>query len=124
MAGRRSKYTPDVVKRLTDAIKLGATYELACNYAGIHIDTFCHWRNTRPEFSEAVKEAEGAGAVGWLARIEQAAQAGTWQAAAWKLERRYPEQYGRTVSDHRHRHEHARQEAEAIAAEIGKPELV
>ena len=98
--GRRSKYTPDVVKRITDAIKLGATYELACGYAGITFETFNEWRKAKPEFSEAVKEAEGAGAVGWLVRIEQSAQAGQWQAAAWKLERRYPQQYGRTVQEH------------------------
>jgi hypothetical protein len=29
--------------------------------------------------------------------IDKAAGEGTWQAAAWKLERRYPESYGRTV---------------------------
>lgn len=97
---RRSKYTPDVVKRLTDAIRLGATYELACGYAGISFETFNEWRKAKPEFSEAVKEAEGGAAVGWLARIEQAAKDGTWQAAAWKLERRYPQDYGRTVQEH------------------------
>lgn len=96
---RRSKYTPDVVKRLTDAIRLGATYELACGYAGIGVSTFYDWLQAKPEFSEAIKEAEGGAAVGWLARIEQAAKDGTWQAAAWKLERRYPEQYGRQVVD-------------------------
>jgi transposase len=98
---RPSKYTPEVVKRVTDAIKLGATYELAAAYAGIAESTFYDWQAKKPEFSEQVKAAEGTAAVGWLARIEQAASAGNWTAAAWKLERRYPEQYGRTVSDHR-----------------------
>ena len=32
--------------------------------------------------------------------IEQAAKDGTWQAAAWKLERRYPQEYGKTVQEH------------------------
>lgn len=100
MAGRPSKYTPEVAKKVTDAIRLGATYELACNYAGISEDSFARWRAKYAEFADAVKEAEGAGAVGWLGRIEQAAQKGQWQAAAWKLERRYPEQYGRTVQTH------------------------
>lgn len=100
MAGRRVKYTPETVTKLTDAIRLGATYALACHYAGIHIDTFMTWRNTKPEFSAAVKDAEGAGAVGWLRRIEQAATEGVWTAAAWKLERRYPQDYGRTIQEH------------------------
>lgn len=97
---RKTKYTPEVVKKLTDAIKLGATYELASGYAGVSPATLYEWLKKKPEFLEAVKDAEGAGAVGWLARIEQAAKDGTWQAAAWKLERRYPQEYGRTVQEH------------------------
>jgi hypothetical protein len=96
---RRSKYTPDVVKRITDAIRLGATYELACNYGGIHYDTFRQWMNEKVAFSEAIKDAEGAAVVKWLALIDKAANEGAWQAAAWKLERRYPQTYGRTVQE-------------------------
>lgn len=96
---RPTKYTPETVKKITDAIKLGATYELACNYAGIDYSTFNEWQKTKPKFSEAVKAAEGEAAVKWLAKIEAAA-AKSWQAAAWKLERRYPQDYGRTIQDH------------------------
>lgn len=101
MAGRRSKYTPETVEKITQAIRLGATYELAASYAGISHTTFFEWMNTKPEFVEQVKAAEGAGAMQWLAKIEKAATEGNWQAAAWKLERRYPERYGRTVVDTR-----------------------
>ncbi len=100
MAGRRTKYTPETVKKITDALKLGATYKLACGYAGIHFDTFNEWVKAKPEFSEQVSLAEGTGAITWLAKIEKAATDGTWQAAAWKLERRYPQDYGRTVTEH------------------------
>ena len=96
MAGRRSKYTPETVDKLTQAIRLGATDELACNYAGIDGSTFYAWMNAKPEFSEIIKAAKGAAAVKWLAKIEQAGE-DNWQAFAWKLERRYPGQYGRTV---------------------------
>jgi hypothetical protein len=89
---RPSKYTPEVVKRVTDAIKLGATYELAAAYAGIAESTFYDWQAKKPEFSEQVK-------------------------AAWKLERRYPEMYGRTVQDQRH--SDLRTHAEQVAAELG-----
>ena len=101
---RPTKYTPQTVKKITDALRMGATYELACGYAGIHYDTFNDWREKKPEFSAAIKEAEGAAAVGWLAKIEKAANDGEWQAAAWKLERRYPEMYGRKVNDNRNTH--------------------
>lgn len=99
---RPSKYNPATAKKITDAIKVGATYRLACDYAGITEETFSQWRKKYPEFSELVKEAEGSAAIKWLALIDKAAQDGTWQAAAWKLERRYPESYGRTVTDTRH----------------------
>lgn len=99
MAGRKSKYTPETVKKITQAIELGATYELAAAYGGISITTFNDWRKAKPAFSAAIKEAEGRASVKWLARIEQAASE-HWQAAAWKLERRYPRDYGRTVQEH------------------------
>lgn len=122
MAGRPTKLTPITVKALTIAIQQGATYALACKFAGISHQTFAEWQrkgheeiarrqNPRvkegtPEwaagqefvtFLEAIQKAEGDAAVGWLAKIEKAANDGAWQAAAWKLERRYPQDYGRTV---------------------------
>ena len=96
---RRSKFTPETVQRAVQAIEMGATYELAAGFAGISYETFNTWRQTKPEFSEAIKSAEGRASVKWLAKIEQAASDGTWQAAAWKLERRYPNEYGKTVQD-------------------------
>lgn len=97
--GRPTKLTPEAQKRITDAIQMGATYRLACLYGGISEDTFARWRDTNSDFAYAIKEAEGKGVLGWLARIEQAAKDGAWQAAAWKLERRYPQEYGRQVHE-------------------------
>lgn len=119
--GRPTKLTPETQERIIQAIRLGATYELAANYGGVHYDTMNRWRlrgqkeldriqrskrhkmreSERPfvEFYEALKKAEGDAAVTWLARIEQAAREGTWQAAAWKLERRFPQAYGRHVME-------------------------
>lgn len=120
---RPSKLTADVQDRIVEALKLGATFELAAQYGGVSYHSFNLWRkrgaaelervanarknasireSERPyvEFYEATKKAEGEAAVAWLERIEQAARDGAWQAAAWKLERRYPQQYGRTVTEH------------------------
>lgn len=99
---RPTKYTSETVERVLEAIRLGATYELAAGYAGISYTTFNDWHQKKPEFSQALKEAEGVAAVGWLKRIEDAAAEGAWQAGAWKLERRYPQDYGRTVVDNKH----------------------
>ena len=94
MAGRRSKYTPETVDKLTQAIRLGATYQLACNFAGISMSTFHLWQGAKPEFLEAITQAEGDAAIKWLALVNKGAQ-DLPQWAAWMLERRYPQMYGK-----------------------------
>ena len=93
--------------KLEQAILLGATYQIAAMYAGISERTFQTWRDkaaTAPEgtplaqLRERLRQAEGRAAITWLAKIEKAASEGNWQAASWKLERRYPETYGRTFN--------------------------
>lgn len=119
---RPTKLTADSQKRIIDAIVLGATYEMAAQYGGVSYNTFNSWmlracvelerleyphaqRNKDEDlyvsFYEAVKDAEGRAVVGWLGKIERSANDGNWQAAAWKLERRYPRDYGRTVHEQR-----------------------
>lgn len=108
--GRPTKLTPKVQERVCEAIAQGATYALAAKYAGIHYDTFNEWMKAGEEaesgefsdFSDAVKEAEGKAAVKWLKKIEVAANKGNWTAAAWKLERRYPQEYGRQIHEQQH----------------------
>lgn len=106
--GRPTKLNDEVVKKLTQAIRVGATYEIACLYAGITHQTLLNWKEiakdktSGPHFElfESITRAEGEAAIKWLALIEKHADADAhW--AAWKLERRYPEQYGRTVQDRR-----------------------
>lgn len=104
--GRPSKLTDERRERLVEAIKKGATYELACGYAGISYESFRQWMKAGAEAQSgqflalfaAIKEAEGEAAYGWLDKIENAASE-HWQAAAWKLERRYPQDYGRQVQE-------------------------
>ena len=106
---RPVKLTPEVQKALTQAIELGATYELACKYAGITYQTFRNWTLAAQEaksgqlvdFAKAIEAAEGKAAVKWLAKIEQAGS-DDWRAVAWKLERRYPQDYGKTVQEQQH----------------------
>jgi len=94
------RYTQERIDIICQAIELGATQRLAAQAAGISESTFKDWKKNKPEFEEAVLAAEGKAAIRWLARIEQAAADGVWQAAAWKLERRYPHSYGRKVIEH------------------------
>jgi hypothetical protein len=102
--GRRPIPIEPYIDKLVQAVSVGATYEIAALFAGISYKTFERWRlaaENAPENSPLgllhtrIREAEGRAAVGWLAKIEVAASEGDWRAAAFKLERRYPEQYGR-----------------------------
>lgn len=93
---RRSKCTPETIAKLETAIGLGMTYKLAAQYAGIGESTLYQWMKeaergdpAKQEFAEALNRAEARGAAAALACIAQAAKNGTWQAAAWILERRY-----------------------------------
>jgi len=95
--GQPTKFTPDHKEKLLTAIRKGAPYELACNYARIHYNTFLKWKaiaeeEKRPEyveFMEELKEAQGHTALIWLDKIDKAMNEGMWTAAAWKLERRH-----------------------------------
>jgi hypothetical protein len=107
--GRPHKDTEKIIRRLCDAISLGATYEMAAKYAGITPSTLRLWRaqgaqakpgTRRRRLIERLDAAESKAVLGWLAQIEQAARQGAWQASAWRLERRYPMDYGRQVIQH------------------------
>lgn len=106
-AGRKAIPIEPHIDKLEQAILLGASYELAAMYAGISRETFARWRTQAKDagagttlalLRDRLTAAEGRAAIGWLAKIEKAASDGNWQAASWKLERRYPETYGRTFS--------------------------
>jgi transposase len=106
--GRPSKFTDDVKTRIVKGIKLGMSYELASQYGGISYDTFNEWRKRGEaegegpyyDFSEDIKSAEAEGLFNWLDKIENAANEGQWQAAAWKAERRFPDMYGKQRIEH------------------------
>ena len=95
MMARPTKYQPDRVAALLDALRVGATIEHAAAAAGVHRDTVHGWRQRYPAFDDAINRAAGEGVVACLRVVSGAATSGTWQAAAWLLERRYPAEYGR-----------------------------
>jgi len=93
--GRHTKKTNETMDRVIQAIEMGATRKVAVLYAGIGESTLYEMLNEFPDFAERLKASEGKRAVRWLSVIERAAQDGSWQAAAWKLERTMPDEYGR-----------------------------
>tara|TARA_Y100001963_G_scaffold132701_1_gene191575 strand:+ start:299 stop:763 length:465 start_codon:yes stop_codon:yes gene_type:complete len=96
--GRKTKCTPKTIARVAEGLRIGMTHELASQYGGINPDTFYEWLKLArqpdcaecySEFSEAIKAAEADNAARCLLVIDDAANDGSWQAAAWMLERRH-----------------------------------
>lgn len=104
--GRRTKLTPKVQERIINAVRAGLRYKEAAQVAGIDESTFYNWKKRGAqaksglyfEFYQALKRAEAEGEFALIARIQQEASNGTWQAAAWILERRHPERWGRRMT--------------------------
>lgn len=103
--GAKSKFTQDRLNRFAQALELGATLEIACQYAGFSYRQYRVWmveaesaaeRGKRSRYSSLPQikaDAEARGAVKLLAKMEKDG-AGDWRAHAWKLERRFG--YNRT----------------------------
>ena len=100
--GRPSKLTPTSHKRVVEAIRRGGYRAVAAEYAGIGEATLYRWladgakQDVGPyrELWEAVKKAEAAAELGDISIIKKAARK-NWQAAAWLLERKHPERWGK-----------------------------
>lgn len=61
---------------------------------GISYETFRTWQSEKSVFSVAIKKAEVECKAARIATILKASEK-SWQAAAWWLERRYGDEYGR-----------------------------
>jgi hypothetical protein len=88
------KYTPETVERICQFLKAGNTRKTSAIASGIGETTFYEWMNDKPEFSESIKRAEEEAVARNVAIINKAAQ-DTWQAAAWWLERRRRDEFGK-----------------------------
>jgi hypothetical protein len=104
--------------RIVQALDAGAFFDDACSFAGVSRSAAYEWlargkaareeqddkgegyeltANDRAylDFADAVEKTRATVVVRNLAIIRNAAQDGTWQAAAWYLERTMPQKYGR-----------------------------
>lgn len=120
MAGRKTKLTPLVQEKIVKAIRAGNYAYVAAQYAGISQASFYGWlirgeaekerlsqNGARPrkaetvfvEFLEAIKSAEAQAEAIRVAMITKASQE-TWQAAAWWLERKFPDRWARKDKHH------------------------
>lgn len=93
---RPNKLTPEILRLAREAMRLGMTNELACQYIGISERTFYRYLSRGQnesgtlyhQFWQAISQGRAQCAAVQLARIQQAASE-DWRAAAWVMERRF-----------------------------------
>src|SRR5437773_3263998 len=99
--GRKTKLSPDLQKRLLDAIAAGNYIHTACAAVGIGESTYFKWlergragESPYREFIEALTRAEQQAIVS-LVEIVRSHAIEDWRAAAFLLERRQKKDWGR-----------------------------
>lgn len=118
---RPTKLNAEIQKRITDTIRAGNYIETAAVFAGISKPALYDWlkrgareraRRAKGEpanraegkflrFSNAVEEAQAEAEIRDVFSITNAAK-DNWQAAAWRLERKFPDRWGRKKLDIEH----------------------
>jgi hypothetical protein len=96
---KQNKYkkTPNTLRIIYEAIADGLTQRDAAVLAGISEDTLSLWKSDDSEFSEQIRKKEIEHKRKLLGIIERAAER-SWQAAAWRLERKYKEEFSDSKS--------------------------
>lgn len=107
--GRKPELNAETQKRICDMLKIGQTMTTAAEYGGVSRKTVEEWirrgedRDRRESeeiyaaFAAAVKDAKLTSKIRNVTLITEAAKK-HWTAAAWWLERNYPEEYGRRTA--------------------------
>ena len=108
--GRPTKRSPKNEDAIIVALSKGYTRKAAAAFGGVTYSTLRDWELRFPEFAEALEKAEGIAQNDLIDTIVRASKVGSivtrpdgstieypgaWQAAAWVLERRWSQEYGR-----------------------------
>ncbi len=86
----------DIRRREICAIlAVGGTRTLAASYVGCHVETIRNTASRDPDFALQLRKAEISPEIAYLRSLQTAAQdSKQWRAAAWALERLFPDRYG------------------------------
>ena len=77
-------------------LALGGTRRMAAEYVGCHIEAIRATAQFNPRFAEKLRKADFRAEITLLSNIQLAAKdVKQWRAAAWALERLFPERYAR-----------------------------
>src|SRR5574343_391662 len=118
--GRPTKRSPERELTILNALRIGNTRTAAAALADISYETMRQWAEGDLEFRAALERAESEAESRFLGNVAKAAADGTWQAAAWWLERRrwqdYRRREGIEVSDARKGADDERPDRDALRA--------
>jgi len=99
--GRPEKISQEIIDKICLMVRGGNYLETSAAFVGIHKDTLYDWLKKAESrgglyqiFSDSVKKALAEGEAKDVLIIAEAAKT-QWQAAAWRLERRFYERWGR-----------------------------
>ncbi len=96
--GPKPTTTPEALAAYLSALGAGLAEAEALTLAGLSRGAVQRARRSDPEFDHSKKRAVAEGKHALLQRI-QAASATVWQAAAWLLERKWPQEFARRHPD-------------------------
>ena len=89
----RTKKTPERMQAVIDNIRDGQPITRAARLAGLNPATVHRWREEDEEFKEAVEDALEFQIAVLTAKVDRASDT-DWKAAAWRLERLRPDEFG------------------------------
>jgi hypothetical protein len=101
--GRPSKLTPEVEKEFVGLVKAGSYIETVCAVVGIGRSTYYDWMKKANDslesisytrFRDEVRKAQAWAEARDVVIVKKHADK-NWRAAAWLLERKYPQRWGR-----------------------------
>jgi hypothetical protein len=99
---KRPRGVLDQVKRseICAILAVGCSRTVAARYVGCHPVTIRNTAQRDEEFARALEQAESKHEILHLTHINKAAKEGRyWRAAAWALERKYPDRYAHRQAD-------------------------
>jgi transposase len=97
MRGKRRALTPELQRTICEAIEAGNTRECAAGMAGVSERWLHEHMAKNAEFAAAIARADAVAEAHHVKVVQRAARSGSWQAAAWWLERRRPQVWGQRV---------------------------
>lgn len=106
------KFTTETTEKICAAIRMGNYLDTSCAYAGVSYELVQYWlrqgnrKDGYPkykEFAEKMAQSLAYAEINSVSKISKAGET-SWQAEAWRLERRFPEKWAkREYTENKHK---------------------